>query len=239
MILKMETIKTTFLPLIITVALSSSGAAFASGNAISGQLMIVNNMGNVDSTSNSPGAAQSSFQVAVSDTTGVCHTTKLNYNGYVVVPWYSTGAHGSSHCVGAPVSIKITPIVGTVGGYSTVVYDSLVVAAPDASPTPATLSAPTPGVVFCGSGTCTTSYENMVVIITGDGSPASAVSASGSAWQSLAAAVPTFDPTNGALETTGVFGLLAVMDLKAENLMRQYGYAPHQGGLVSELKTAK
>ncbi|EHL32163.1 hypothetical protein [Legionella drancourtii] len=235
----METIKKNFLKSTIAMALFSSSVAFAGGNAISGQLMIVNNMGDVDSTSNSPGATQSSFQVTVSDTTGVCSTTKLNYNGYIVVQWYSTGAHSSSHCVGAPVSIKVTPILGTIGGISTAIYDSIAVSAPDTSPTAATLSAPTPGSVFCGASTCTTSYENMAVIITGDGNPSTAASATGSAWQSLAATKPIFDTGNGALKTTGVFGLLAVMDFKAEKLMRQYSYAPHKGGLVSDLNVGK
>lgn len=235
----METIKKNFLKSAVVMALFSSSVAFAGGNAISGQLMIINNMADVDSTKNTPGATQSSLQVTVSDTTGPCNTTKLNYNGYVVVQWYSTGAHSSSHCVGAPVSIQVTPIVGTIGGVSTAIYDSIAVSAPDTSPTTATLSAPTPGSVFCGANTCTTSYENMAVIITGDGNPSTAVSATGSTWQSLAAIVPTFDTGNGALKTTGVFGLLAVIDFKAEQLMRQYRYAPHKGGLLSELKAGK
>jgi hypothetical protein len=235
----MEIIKKTFLKSTIVVALFSSSAAFSSGNAINGQLMIINNMGDVNSSNNSPGATESSFQVTVSDTTGVCSTTKLKYNGYVVVPWYSTGVHSSSHCVGAPVSIQVTSIIGTVGGVTTAIYDSAVVSAPDTSPTAATLNAPTPGTVFCGAGTCTTSYENMAVIITGDGNPSSAATASGSTWQSLAGVVPTFNSGNGALETTGVFGLLAAIDFKAEELMKQYGYAPHKGGLLSELKTEK
>ena len=74
----------------------------------------------------------------------------------------------------------------------------------------------------------------MAVIITGDGNPASAAAATGSTWQSLAAVVPVFNTGNGALDTTGVFGLIAVMDVKAEELMRKYGYAPHKGGLVPE-----
>lgn len=232
----MKTIKKTVLKLAIFMNLFSCGATFASGNAISGQLMIINNMGDVDSNSNSPGATQSAFQVSVSDTTGVCSTTLLKYSGYVVVPWYSTGAHSTSHCVGAPVSIQVTPKVGTIGGISTAIYDSTVVAAPDPSPASVTLNAPTPGSVFCGSGSCTTSYENMAIIITGDGNPSSPVTASGTAWQSLAGAVPTFDSGNGSLLSTGVFGLLGVIDLKAEKLMRQYGNIPHKGGLVSDIR---
>ncbi|MFT4060285.1 MAG: hypothetical protein QM652_12140 [Legionella sp.] len=216
------------------LALLSSSTAFAGGNAISGQLMIINNMGNVDSNNNSSGASQSSFQVTVSDTIGICSTTKLNYGGYVVVQWYATGIHSSSHCVGAPVSINVAPTIAVVGGVSTAIYDSMAVLVPDTSPTAVTLNAPTPGSVFCGAATCTTSYENMVVIITGDGNPSIATAATGSTWQSLAAATPIFDSSNGTLKTTGVFGLLAVMDLKAEKMMKQYGYASHKGGLLSD-----
>ena len=89
MISDMKTTK-TFLKSILAVALFSS-TTFAAGNAISGQVMLINNMGNVDSNTNSPGASQSAFQVSLSDTTGICSTTKINYNGYVVVPWYSSG----------------------------------------------------------------------------------------------------------------------------------------------------
>ena len=237
MILDMKTIKKNLLKSTIALALFSSSAAFATGNAISGQLLIINNMGDVDSTTNTPGASQSSFQVTVTDTTGVCSTTKLKYSGYVVVPWFSTGAHSSSHCVGAPVSIAITPSTEIVGGISTAVYDATVVTVPDNSPATTTLNAPTTGTVFCGYSTCTTSYENMAVIITGDGNPASSAAATGSSWQSLAGVAPTFHTSNGSLATTGVFGLLAVMDIKAEQMMRQYGYAPHKGGLLSDLKS--
>lgn len=235
MVLGMDTIKKTCLKSAIVVALFSSSVAVASGNAISGQLMIINNMADIDSTDNSPGATQSAFQVTVSDNTGVCNTTKLNYNGYIVVQWHSTGTHSSSYCLGAPVSIGVTTIPVTIGGVFTVIYDSTAVAAPDKTPTTATLNAPTTGTVFCGSSTCTTSYENMAVIITGDGNPSSAASASGTAWQSLAAAVPAFNAGNGSLTTTGIFGLIAVIDLKAEKLMRQYGYAPHKGGMRAPL----
>lgn len=229
----MKTIKKTFLKSAIAVALFSAGAAFATGNAISGQLMVINNMADVDSNTNSPGASESSFQVTVSDTTGVCNTTKLQYNGYVVVPWASSGTHSASHCVGAPVSITVTPTVETVGGLTSAIYDASVHSVPDKTPATTTLNAPTTGTVFCGANTCTTTYENMAVIITGDGNPSSAAAATGSAWQSLAGVAPTFSTNNGSLATTGVFGLLAVMDIKAEKLMRRYGTAPHKGGLVS------
>lgn len=234
MISAMKTPKKTFLKSILAVALFSSTAAFAAGNAISGQVMIINNMANVDSNTNSPGASQSSFQVSVSDTTGVCSTSKINYNGYVVVPWYSSGTHSGSHCVGAPVSIKITPAIGTVSGIATAIYDAAVMIAPDTSPTTTTLNAPTPGTVVCGMSLCTTSYENMAVIITGDGNPSTAAAGTATTWQSLASVVPVFDAGNGALQSTGVFGLLAVIDLKAEELMRKYGYTPHTGGLASK-----
>ncbi|WP_058534630.1 hypothetical protein [Legionella saoudiensis] len=226
----MKITKKNFLKSILAVALFSSPTAFAAGNAISGQVMIINNMGNVDSNTNSPGASQSAFQVSVSDTSGVCSTAKINYNGYVVVPWFSSGTHSSSHCVGAPVSIKVTPAIGTVSGITTAIYDSAVIAAPDTSPTATILNAPTPGTVVCGVSICSTSYENMAVIITGDGNPSSAAPATATTWQSLAGMVPVFDSGNGALQSTGVFGLLAVMDLKAEELMKKYGLKPHTGG---------
>lgn len=229
MISDMKTTK-TLLKSILAVALFSSTTVFAAGNAISGQVMIINNMGNVDSNTNSPGASQSAFQVSVSDTTGICSTAKLNYNGYVVVPWYSSGTHSGSHCVGAPVSIKVTPAIGTVSGIATAIYDSAVMTAPDTSPTTTTLNAPTPGTVVCGVSLCTTSYENMAVILTGDGNPSTAAAATTATWQSLAGAIPVFDAGNGALLSTGVFGLLAVIDLKAEELMKKYGYKPHTGG---------
>lgn len=232
----MKTINKTLLKSTIALALFSSTAVYATGNAISGQLMIINNMADVDSNTNTPGETESSFKVTVSDTTGVCSTTTLKYSGYVVVQWYSSGAHSGTHCVGAPQSITVTPIVGTIGSMNTAIYDSSVVSAPDSAPTTTTLNAPTTGTVFCGSSTCTTSYENMAVIITGDGNPSIAATANGSAWQSLAAVAPTFNSSNGALSTTGVYGLLAVMDFKAEQLMKRYGSAPHKGGLVSDLK---
>lgn len=217
------------------VSLLCCGSSFASGNAISGQLMIINNMGNVNSASNIPGASASSFTVSVNDSTGTpCHTAGLVYNGYVVIQWYATGLHSSSYCVGAPTSIVITTLKKIVGGVSTAVYDSTAsgVPIPDVSPTPATLSAPTPGSATCGAFVCSTSYENMAVIITGDGTPSSPVAASSTSWESLGASVPSFDATSGFLTGVGVFGLLGVMDLKAEALMRQYGLTPHRGGLV-------
>jgi hypothetical protein len=214
MVLNMEATKRTFLKSTLAVALLASGAAFATPT--SGQLVIVNSLGDVDVTSGTVGASASAVSVVVSDTTGPCSTTaSVAYNGTVVVKWNSNATHSTTSCTSI-TSVAVTPLKTNVGTMSTVVYNSATGAAPITTATAATFTPPT------------TVYENLGLVINGSGVPASIVSAAATVWGVPTAAVkPVFVAANGALSTVGIPGAVGAYGLKAENLMRRYAVIPH------------
>lgn len=211
----MEATKRTLLKSTLAVALLTSGVAFATGPT-SGQLVIVNGLGNVVAATGNSGATASSVSVVVSDATGPCSTTAtLAYNGTVVVKWSASATHSTTSCTGIS-SVAVTPLKTTVGSVSTIVYDSVTT-----TTVPATTA--TAAVTFTPP---TTAYENIALIINGTGTPASAVTASGTAWGVPAAAAPVFNTGNGALTTVGMPGAVGAYGLKAENIMRRYAVLP-------------
>lgn len=211
----MDATKRTLLKSTLAVVLLSSGAAFAVGPT-SGQLVLINSLGNVVSSTGNSGATASSVSVVVSDATGPCSTTAtLAYNGTVTVKWSASATHSTTSCTGI-TSVAVTPLKTTVGAVSTIVYDSVT-----STTVPATTA--TAAITFTAP---TTAYANMALIISGNGLPASAVTASATAWGVGAAAAPAFDGGNGALDTVGVPGAVGAYGLKAEDLMRRYAVLP-------------
>ena len=219
MVLNMEATKRTFLKSTLAVALLASGAVFATSGPTSGQLVIVNSLGDVDATSGTVGATASSVSVVVSDSSGACSTTtSLAYNGTVTVKWNTSATHSATSCTGI-ASVAVTPLKTNVGAMSTIVYDASTGSAP-------ITTAAAGGVPFAAP---TVAYENMVLIVNGSGVPSSTVTASSTVWGvATAAAVPVFSTSNGALTTVGVPGAVGAYGLKAEKLMRRYAIVPHR-----------
>lgn len=217
----MEATKRTFLKSTLAIALLTSGAAFATGPT-SGQIVIVNSLGNVVPSTGSPGASASSMSVVVSDNTGPCSTTaNLAYNGTVIVKWATSATHSATSCTNIS-SVAVTPLKTTIGTLTTIAYDSVTsTTIPAATATAAiTFTAPT------------TVYENMALIVNGNGTPASAVTAGATIWGVGAASAPVFDTGNGALTTVGVPGALGTYGLKAERLMRRFGVIPFSPAVI-------
>lgn len=218
----MEATKRTFLRSTLAVALFASGAAFAVGPT-SGQLVIVNSLGNVVSSTGNAGATASSFSVVVSDATGPCSTTaSVAYNGTVVVKWSASATHSSTSCTDI-ASVAVTPLKTTVGTTSTIVYDSVTT-----TTVPATTA--TAAITFTPP---TTAYANMALIVNGSGTPASAVTAGATVWGVGAASAPVFATGNGALATVGVPGAVGAYGLKAESIMRRYAIIPFNANVAT------
>lgn len=216
MVLNMEATKRTFLKSTLAVALLASGAAFAV-SPTSGQLVIVNSMGDVDATTGTVGASASSFSVVVSDATGPCSTTAtVAYNGTVTVKWNASATHSTTSCTGIS-SVAVTPLKTSVGTVSSIVYDN-------ATTTTVPAATATAAITFTPP---TTVYENMALVVNGNGTPAAAVVASATAWGVGAASAPVFQASNGALTTVGVPGAIGAYGLKAAKLMRSYAVIPH------------
>lgn len=215
MVLDMEATKRTFLKSTIAVALLASGTAFAVGPT-SGQLVIVNGLGNVVAATGNAGATSSSMSVVVSDATGPCSTTaNVAYNGTVIVKWSSSATHSTTSCTDI-TSVAVTPLKSTVGTVSTIIYDS-------ATTTTVPATTATSAITFTAP---TTAYANMALIVNGNGTPASAVTAGATAWGVGAASAPVFSTGNGALATVGVPGAVGAYGLRAESLMRRYAVMP-------------
>ena len=206
---------TKLLKSIIAMTVLASSAVFATGPT-SGQLVIINSMGNVD-TSGVPGVTASSMSVVVTDGSGsACSTTStVAYNGTVTVKWNSSAAHSATSCTSI-ASVAVTPLKTTVGSQTTIVYDSVTSTTIPATTATAAISFTPP----------TTAYANLALIVTGNGVPASAVTATATVWGVGAADAPAFDTTNGALTTVGVPGANGTYGLKAAKIMRQYGIIP-------------
>ncbi|KTC79320.1 hypothetical protein [Legionella cherrii] len=213
----MEQLKHTFLKSTLAVALFATSSAFAAG-VTSGQLVIINGLGNVDSTSGNAGSTASSISVVVSDSTGPCSTTAtVAYNGTVTVKWSASNTHSSTSCTGIS-SVAVTPLKTSIGTVSTVVYDSVTTTTVPATTATATTFTPP-----------TTAYANLALIVTGTGNPSAAVTASATAWGVGAASAPVFDTANGALTTVGVPGASGTYGVRAEEIMRHFAILPFLG----------
>ncbi|WP_058533042.1 hypothetical protein [Legionella saoudiensis] len=213
----MEATKRTFLRSTLAVALLTSGVAFAAATPpTSGQLVIINSLGNVSTTGNT-GASASSFSVVVSDSSGPCSTTaSVAYNGTVTVKWNSAATHSATSCTGIS-SVAVTPLKATVGSVSTIIYDNATTTSVPAATATGSVSFDAP----------TTAYANMALIVNGNGTPSATAAATATAWGiNTAAAVPVFDAGNGSLTTVGVPGAVGAYGLKAENIMRRYAIMP-------------
>ncbi len=210
------TSKHRFLRSTLTAALLGlAGIGYSYAAVSSGQLVIINGLGN-DSTTGTTGSTPSSISVVVSDSTGPCSTTALvAYNGTVTVKWSSSATHSSTSCTGI-TSVAVTPIKTTVGSVSTIVYDSVSTTTVPAATATAAITYTPP----------TTVYANMALIVTGAGVPSSAITASATAWGVGAASAPVFDTGNGALKTVGVPGGIGAAGLKAEAIMRRHAVLP-------------
>ena len=189
-------------------------SAAASATITSGQLVVINGLGNM--TGGGIGNTASAVSVVVSDSTGPCSTTSsLAYDGTVVVKWASTNTHSSTSCTNI-ATVAVTPLKTTVGSVSTIIYDSVSSTTVPATTATAAISYTPP----------TTAYSNIALIVDGTGVPSSAVTASATVWGVGAASAPVFDTGNGSLTTVGVPGGLGAYGLKAENLIRRYGVIP-------------
>lgn len=206
----------TFLKSAVAIALLASSSAVLAAGASSGQLVIVNSLSNVVSATGNSGATASSMSVVVSDATGPCSTTAtLAYNGTVVVKWSASATHSATSCTDI-TSVAVTPLKSTVGSISTIVYDSVTT-----TTVPATTA--TAAITFTAP---TTDYANLALVVNGNGTPASAVTASATAWGVGAASAPVFNTGNGALATVGVPGAMGAYGIKAEKLMRRFAVLP-------------
>ncbi len=212
----MEHIKHTFLKSTLALALFASGSAFAAG-ATSGQLVIINGLGNVDSSSGNAGSTTSSISVVVSDSTGTCNTTStVLYDGTVIVKWSASNTHSTNSCTDIS-SVAIKPLKTNIGSVSTLVYDA-------SAATPVGTTTATAAITYTPP---TTAYANLALVITGTGTPSTAVTASATAWGVGAASAPVFDTSNGALTTLGVPGANGTYGIKAAEIMRHYAILPH------------
>lgn len=212
----MKTKKNTLLISIAFVTLLASGATFAVSPS-TGQLVIVNNLGN------GAGLTQSSIKVEVYDTadsTQPCTTVaNLSYNGITVVRWAAVGEHSATFCTGtgpgtaAIYQVKITPLPNIIGQTDQVVYDASI-NTPQATASSITFTPPT------------AIYGNLALVITGNGKPKTTNGqiADSTHWGFTAnPTTPTFDTGNGAILTTGIPGVVGAYGLKAEELVRSYG----------------
>lgn len=216
----MEATKHTFLKSTLAVALLASGAAFATGPT-TGQLVVINGLGNVVAATGNSGATASSISVVVSDATGPCSTSaNIAYNGTVIVKWSSSATHSATSCTDI-TSVAVTPLKTSVGSISTIVYDSV-------STTPVPAAAATAAITFTSP---TTAYANLALIVSGSGVPASAVTASATAWGVGAATAPVFSAGNGALASVGVPGAVGAYGLKAEKMMRRFAVIPSNSAI--------
>lgn len=211
----MEANKNLFLKSILAISLIASGAACAV-DVTSGQLVIINSLGNAPATGN-PGATPSAFSIVVSDSTGPCATiANVAYNGTSpIIKWSASATHSNSSCTDI-TSVAITPLKSIVGSVSTIIYDSV-------STTTVPTTTATAAITFTAP---TTKYSNLSLIVNGSGVPASAVTASATTWGVGAAVAPVFSTGNGALSSVGVPGAVGAYGLKAENMMRRYAILP-------------
>ena len=196
--------------------------AFALTGATSGQLVLINGLGNVTASTGNAGATASSIKVQVSDHTGPCSAaTTIAYNGTLVIKWATTATHSSTSCTDIE-SVAVTPLKSTIGSVSTIIYDSV-----NTTPLPATVA--TAAITYVAP---TTAYNNIALIISGRGAPATATTANATTWGiggagASACAVPIFDENNGALTTVGVPGGAGTYGIKAEQIMRRYAIIPY------------
>lgn len=197
---------------LITLAtiLTGLGTAFAS-NPTSGQLVLINSLGVV--VNGSLGGSASNISVQVSDSTGVCSTTaSLTYSGVLTIPWNNAFVHSATKCTDI-VSVAVTALKTTSG---VVQYDST------ANPTPPAVA--TAATVFTAP---TTPIANIVLIVTGNASPAMVNSAT--SWGSALGIAPVYLVSNGSISVTGVMGGVGIEGYRAESHMLKYGIIPAKG----------
>lgn len=175
-----------------------------------GQLVIINGLGNV--INGSSGNTASSIKIEVLDSTGICSTSALVlYGGVATIKWDATKTHSSTQCTG----ITTVNISALKTGSGFVQYDSTANSTPPATATaPTTFTAPT------------TAITNLSLIVNGNGTPASAIAATGTVWGVGAATTPIYDTDNGGILTTGIMGGVGAEGLMAMDLMRNYRIAP-------------
>lgn len=223
----METTKNVLFKLSIAAILFASGTTLFATPPTKGLLVIVNGLDNL-STANGNTASRSNISVQVFDTqtpTSPCYTaTILGYNNVAIINWQADGIHGPASCAGTGIGtpaiskIVITPLRKLVNSSVTIVYDSTVnTNVPKANANPITLTPPT------------TIHENMTLIINGSGIPNTVgQTADATNWGfTVTPTAPVFDPSSGALTTTGVPGVVGASSFKAEKLMRRYGVVPY------------
>lgn len=193
---------------LMALATVSSLGLSSSVLAASGQLVLINSLGVV--ANGSLGASASNISVVVSDTSGVCSTTvSLSYGGVIIVPWNSANVHSASKCTDI-TSVNVSALKTSSG---LVQYDSTANSTPPAVATaPTSFSAPT------------TPIANIVLIVTGNASPAMTNSAT--SWGSALGVAPVYLTTNGSIAVTGVMGAVGMVGLKAEREMLKYGIVP-------------
>jgi hypothetical protein len=194
---KRKNIKRAFSVLLISV----SASAFAT-SPTSGQLVVINSLGT--------GKAKSSVLVTVNDASGPCSTTtSLAYNGIIVIPWNVTNTHSTTKCTGIS-SVDVSALKTADG---VVQYDSTANATPPVKATAATaFTAPT------------TPITNLVLIVTGNTSPAMTNSAT--SWGSALGVSPIFSAADGSLVTTGIMGGVGIEGMKASKQMLKRGIRP-------------
>jgi hypothetical protein len=175
-----------------------------------GQLVVINGLANV--IDGSPGNTASSIKIEVFDSTGICSTSaSVVYGGVATIKWDATKAHSTTQCTG----ITTVNITALKTGAGVVQYDSTANSTPPAVATAATtFTAPT------------TPITNLSLIVSGNGTPASTVVASGTVWGIGAASTPAYDTNNGGIVTTGVMGGVGAKGLQAMEVMRNYRIEP-------------
>jgi hypothetical protein len=220
----MNRLKNSFLNPLIFTAMIASGTAFAI-SPDTGQLIIVNNLGNGSSGGN-VGLTQSSIKIEVYDTTDntqPCTTvTNLAYGGVTIVRWSAVGKHSAIFCTGtgtgtaAIYQVKITPLPNIVGQAAQVVYDATATT-PQAAASAISFTPPT------------TVYGTMALVINGTGTPntTSGQTADSTHWGfTVNPITPVFDTGNGAILITGIPGVDGAYGVEAEKIFRHHGILP-------------
>lgn len=197
-----------FLVLAMVTSLTGWSTSLFASNPTSGQMVLINSLGVM--VNGSLGATASNIMVQVFDSTGVCATTNsLAYGGVITVQWNNAFTHSATRCTNID-SVNVSAL-RTTSGF--VQYDSTANATP-----PATATAPT---TFLAP---TTPIANIVLIVTGNASPAMVNSTT--SWGSGLGVPPVYLTTNGNISVTGIMGGVGSAGVKAEQHMLKYGIIP-------------
>lgn len=200
-----------------------TATSYAITQSTTGTLYVINSLGTLNS-SGSYGISQSPVRVQAYDASSVaCFTgtpaTSVAYGTMLTIPW-TTGASSATNCRNGIHHVVITPLANSV--------TSLL----EYAATTTVATAVATGALILSPPTNTT---NMLFVQLSAASSATATVATGSTnWGvggSAPAAntitAPAHDASNGALTTSGNFGIIGTYGVKAEHFLRFLGVIPN------------